>query len=68
MAWQRTGCSYDGGTNVLGQQPLDYGQVSPRGRGGGVVGDTTFQRGGAGYTSPRAGNDTDRSQRGGKNL
>ena len=70
MAWQRTGCSHDGGTNVLGQTPLDYAQVSPRGGGGGVVGDTTFQRGGAGYTSPRdqPGNNTDRGQRGGKNL
>ena len=60
MAWQRTGCSHDGGTNVLGQVPRDYGQVSPRG----VVGDTTFRQGGDGYTSPReyegAGNQTDR--------
>ena len=57
MAWQRTGCSHDGGTNVLGQMPVDYASVSPRGKG--MVGDTTYQRGGGGFTSPRGGADQD---------
>ena len=48
MAWQRVGCSHDGGSNVLGQMPRDYGNIAPQ-----PPGPATGRRAANDVTSPR---------------